>query len=200
MAGRWRETSPTELADWLERAPVPWAFAGGWALDLWAGQQSRSHSDIEITCLRDDLEALVDSLVGFEIALARNRQLSSWVTGATPERPFSLWLRRHGERLWDFEIVAEAHEGDLWRYRRDMRITQPLDRLFRQTRDGCMVIAPEIQLLYKSKAPRNWDIADFQHFWPRLDPSARQWLMEAVALAHPEALEMLGEADRGSTL
>lgn len=111
MAGRWRPTSPTELAAWLEHVTVPWAFAGGWALDLWAGQQSRAHSDIEVTCLRADLEALLATLPGFEIAVARNKQLSPWMPDARPEPPFSLWLRRHGEVLWDFEIVSEAHQG-----------------------------------------------------------------------------------------
>jgi hypothetical protein len=196
MAGRWRQTTPDELATWLEPVPVPWAFAGGWALDLWAGHTSRTHSDIEITCLRGDLKALVDSLAGFEIVVARNKQLSHWRAGAMPEPPFSLWLRRHGELLWDFEIVSEAHADDAWHYRRDERISRPLDLLFRQTPSGRMVIAPEIQLLYKAKAPRERDIADLHHFWPQLDPAARHWLMQAVAVAHPEALPMLDELER----
>lgn len=127
MTGRWRQTTPDELATWLEPVPVPWAFAGGWALDLWAGHTSRTHSDIEITCLRGDLKALVDSLAGFEIVVARNKQLSPWRAGTMAEPPFSLWLRRHGELLWDFEIVSEAHADDAWHYRRDERISRPLD-------------------------------------------------------------------------
>ncbi len=90
MAGRWRETSPTELSAWLTPVRVPWAFAGGWALDLWAGPRSRPHSDIEIACLRRDLPALVAPLSGFEIAVARNKQLSPWQAGAMPDEPFSL--------------------------------------------------------------------------------------------------------------
>ena len=196
MAGRWRETSPTELAEWLAQAPVPWAFAGGWALDLWAGMVSRPHSDIEITCLRADLPGLTSALPGFEIAVAQNKVLSPWRADAPPAPPFSLWLRREGEALWDFEIVAEAHDGDTWRYRRDERITLPLDRLFRRTADDWRVITPEIQLLYKCKEPRDKDVADIERFWPLLEPSVRSWLRDAVALAHPQSVDMLGMLDR----
>jgi hypothetical protein len=94
MASRWLETSPTQLAEWLAQVPVPWAFAGGWALDLWAGQQSRPHSDIEIACRRADLPALGSALPDFEIAVAQNKQLSPWRPEAPPPFPFSLWLRR----------------------------------------------------------------------------------------------------------
>ena len=191
MTGRWRETSPMELADWLSSVPVPWAFAGGWALDLWAGIRSRPHSDIEITCLRGDLQPLVTALPGFEIAVAQNKRLSPWRSDVPPQPPFSLWLRRWGETLWDFEIVVEAHDGDSWCYRRDQRITLPLQHAFCQSPDGWQVIAPEVQLLYKCKEPRDRDIADLKLFWPLLSPPARDWLRAAAAAAHPEAVAAL---------
>ena len=196
MAGRWRETSPNELASWLAEAPVPWAFAGGWALDLWARNVSRIHSDIEIACLRADLPALTSALPGFEIATAQNKVLSRWLPDAPPEPPFSLWLRRHGETLWDFEVVAEAHDKEYWRYRRDERVALPLELAFVTSGDGWPVIAPEIQLLYKCKEPRDKDIADLGRFWRLLAPSARSWLRDAVALAHPEATAMLQMLDQ----
>lgn len=195
MAGRWRKTLPIELTRWLDDVPVPWAFAGGWALDLWAGITSRTHSDIEIACLRVDLPALASALPGFDIAVAQNKQLSPWRADATPQLPFSLWLRRHGHTLWDFEIVAEAHSRDTWRYRRDERVALPLERLFVQTADGWRVIAPEVQLLYKCKEPRDKDLADLMRFLPLLDPAARQWLRAAVATAHPQATATLEAID-----
>ncbi|HTO28128.1 MAG TPA: hypothetical protein VL017_06015 [Devosia sp.] len=196
MAGRWRETSPTELAGWLAHVTVPWAFAGGWALDLWAGIVSRPHSDIEISCLRADLAAVTKALPGFEIVVAQNKHLSPWRPDAPPRPPFSLWLRRDGETLWDFEIVSEAHDGDSWRYRRDERVALPLDGAYRRIVDGWRVIAPEVQLLYKCRELRDKDIADLQRFWPLLDRGARQWLRTAVAMVHPQAMATLDAIDR----
>lgn len=188
MSSRWRQTTPDELAGWLDAVTVPWAIAGGWALTLWSGQQAREHSDIEISCLLGDLEALLGALRNFEIAIARNKQLSPWVKGEIPEQPFSLWLRRPGETLWAFEILAEQHDGKIWRYRRSPEITRPLEGLFLPSSGGLQVIAPEVQLLYKCKAPRDKDLADIERIVPMLDDTARAWLLAAVTTAHPHML------------
>ncbi|WP_055049249.1 nucleotidyltransferase domain-containing protein [Devosia sp. A16] len=189
MTGRWRETSPAELAGWLADAEVPWGIAGGWALDLWQGEISRPHSDIEISCLLADLPALLPLLAGFEIAVARDKQLTPYLLGtALPVSPFSLWLRRQGEMLWDFEIVAEAQSDGQWVYRREPSVRKPLDLVFRRTPSGWPIIAPEIQLLYKCKQPRDKDLLDLSRYVPRLDEPARLWLRSAIAAAHPESL------------
>lgn len=192
MSSRWRETSPEELAGWLAEAEVPWGIAGGWALDLWAGEISRPHSDIEISCLRADLPLLLPLLSGFEIAIARSKQLTPYHQGAElPAPPFSLWLRRHREPLWDFEIVSETQQDGQWAYRRDHTIRCPLDRVFMPSAAGWPIIAPQIQLLYKCKEPRPKDLADLRRSVPRLDEAARVWLRSAVATAHPEFLPTL---------
>lgn len=192
MSSRWRQTSPEELAHWLAAATMPWGIAGGWALDLWQGEISRLHSDIEISCFFADLPALLPLLEHFEIAIARNKQLTVYEPGtALPPPPFSLWLRRHGETLWDFEIVAEAQLYGQWVYRREPSVRRRLDAVFTRSPSGWPIIAPEIQLLYKCKQPRDKDLLDLAHYVPRLDEAARLWLRSAVAAAHPEFLPTL---------
>jgi hypothetical protein len=44
----WRATVPNEGALWLSGPVEPWWVAGGWALDLFVGHQSRSHKDLDI--------------------------------------------------------------------------------------------------------------------------------------------------------
>lgn len=137
MSSRWRQTSPEELAHWLAAATMPWGIAGGWALDLWQGEISRPHSDIEISCFFADLPALLPLLERFEIAIARNKQLTVYEPGtALPPPPFSLWLRRHGETLWDFEIVAEAQLYGQWVYRREPSVRRRLDAVFTRSPSG----------------------------------------------------------------
>ncbi|MBN9361663.1 MULTISPECIES: hypothetical protein [unclassified Devosia] len=206
MSSRWRETSPEELAGWLSEATAPWGIAGGWALDLWQGGVSRLHSDIEISCFLADLPTLLPRLAGFEVAIARNKQLTPHQPGAgLPPPPFSLWLRRHGETLWDFEIVAEAQAAGQWAYRREPSIRRPLTDTFIRTASGWPVIAPEIQLLYKCKQPRDKDLLDLRRYVPALDAAAGLWLRSAVAIAHPEFLptlldiEALHRGDGGSS-
>jgi hypothetical protein len=192
MSSRWRQTSPQELAGWLSGASVPWAIAGGWALDLWLGETTREHSDIEIACFHTDLARLLPSLQGFEIAIARNKQLTPYRTGEPlPAPPFSLWLRRVGELLWDFEIVAESQRDGAWAYRREPTIQRPIQSTFTTSTLGFPIIAPEIQLLYKCKEPRPKDLEDLRRCLPHLQGNAIGWLRSAVALAHPEFLATL---------
>ena len=57
-------------------------------------------------------------------------------------------------------MIAETID-DQWLFRRDARLCRPLSTIGRQTEDGLPYLAPEIQLLYKAKAPRPKDEADF---------------------------------------
>ena len=53
----------------------PWCVAGGWALDLFIGEQSRPHSDIDIALFREDQAALRVALDGWSFAKVENRRL-----------------------------------------------------------------------------------------------------------------------------
>lgn len=193
MSSCWRQTSPQELAAWFAGVDVTWGIAGGWALDLWQGNVSREHSDIEIACFRADLPRLLPKLSGFEIAIAKNKRLTPWMPDSgLPEDSFSLWLRRGGEILWDFEIVAETERDGSWVYRREPSVQRPISSAFLITARGLPIIAPEIQLLYKCKEPRPKDVNDLRHFIPLLDTKARDWLRASVAVAHPASRPMLG--------
>jgi hypothetical protein len=185
MAGRWRDNGPETVAGWMAGFSAPWWFAGGWALDLWLGHQTRDHSDIEIGCLSDDLPELVRHLSGWDIQLAMNKRLQSFLPdGPWPADHFSLWVRREAP-LWDFEVLPEVHDGVRWLYRRDRRIGLPVKKLTTTTTDGKTIIAPEVQLLFKSKARRDKDEADFATCLPHLAQDQRRWLRAALALINP---------------
>jgi len=82
------------------------------------------------------------------------------------------------------ELLMNERDSSSWVYRRDPRIRRALlDAV--QTHRGIPVLAPEIVLLYKSKAARQLDQADFQRVLPVLSPSAAVWLHDALALASP---------------
>jgi len=50
---------------------------------------------------------------------------------------------------------------------------------------GIRYLAPEIQLLYKAKAYRPKDQADFERIVPRLDATARSWLRHSLEKTLP---------------
>src|SRR6218665_234635 len=51
----WSPWGPHDLAARLRGIPAPWYVVGGWALDLWHGQQTREHEDLEFAVLPDDI-------------------------------------------------------------------------------------------------------------------------------------------------
>ena len=85
--------------------------------------------------------------------------------------------------------MIDDTEGDDWIFRRDRRIRRPIQSLTgRASRIGCAVLAPDVQLLYKSRGLREKDVADLRAVLPCLLAAERDWLrtaLETVAPRHP---------------
>ena len=62
---------------------------------------------------------------------------------------------------------------------------EPLEETVRRDRQGIPYLAPEVQLLYKSRRARPHDEADFARVAPTLDLAAREWLRDALAISEP---------------
>ena len=61
-----------------------------------------------------------------------------------------------------------------------------MSMVVRQSPDRLRYLAPEIQCLYKSKAPRERDEADFAQICPLLAADVRRWLHDALELTPPD--------------
>jgi hypothetical protein len=55
---RWNPWRPKQLTSRLQALEVPWAVAAGWAIDLFAGRESRAHDDLEIVVARASFGAV----------------------------------------------------------------------------------------------------------------------------------------------
>lgn len=51
---RWQPLRPDEIGELLADCRVTWWIAGGWAIDLFLGESTREHSDIDVLILRKD--------------------------------------------------------------------------------------------------------------------------------------------------
>jgi hypothetical protein len=97
----------------------------------------------------------------------------------------SLWCRPAGEAEWLLEFLLDDAIEDEWVFRRQPDIRRRLSTIVRRTDAGLPYLAPEIQLLYKSRNPRPRDESDFRLIAPRLDGDARAWLNDALARTDP---------------
>lgn len=178
--------TPEQAAEWLRGLEVPWYVAGGWALDLFIGRQTRAHGDIDISILRGDEAAIQRQLRGWEIVLADPETLTRWEEGQPlPPEKHAIFARQQGHERWQLEIVVEQREGTRWTYRRDPRIGLHVRDLGRVTAEGVPYIRPDVQLLYKSKQSRANAESDFLTVLPRLDPAARSFLAAGLWATAP---------------
>jgi hypothetical protein len=164
---------------------VPWAIAGGWAIDLALGRTTRAHGDVDVALFRDDQAALRRTLAGWTF--------DAVVAGRRVPWPADEWLRAPVHEVHAspptggpaLELLLNERDGDDWVYRRDPRVRRPLSRAMQRGPSGVPLLAPEVVLLYKSKAPRAADEHDLAVARGLLDAESRAWLRGALALTAP---------------
>jgi hypothetical protein len=177
----WYPAEPTDANAWLQSFEPTWWVAGGWAVDLFVERITRTHADLDIGVLNDDVPALQSCLPGWQFFEAKDGQLSELKYGARPRADVhSLWCRREGSSVWQLEVMLEKLDRDEWVYRREPRIRRRFADVLRRSECGLRYLAPEVQLLYKSKRARPRDDADFRSAMPRLSEAARDWLRDAL--------------------
>jgi hypothetical protein len=184
--GAWYAADPERAATWLDQLTVPWWIAGGWALDLFLNDASRVHTDLDVGVLRRDIGVVLAALQDWDHFEAREGKLTRLPIGTEPRvNVHSLWSRPMGTANWALEFMLDESEGEFWVFRRAPRIRRPLSTLSHVGKSGIRYLAPEIQLLYKAKAYRPKDQADFERVVPRLDTAARSWLRDSLATTLP---------------
>lgn len=165
---------------------VPWWVAGGWALDLFLGSQTRPHDDFDVGVLRRNVADVMAGLPGWEFFEAQAQTLYRLDSRQRPRPEVnSLWCRPRNAQAWSLELVLDEADGDTWVFRRLPAIRMPLARAIRRAPDAIPYLAPEIQLLYKARLPRARDQADLERVLERLGPAARDWLWDALSQVDP---------------
>jgi hypothetical protein len=162
----------------------PWAFCGGWAIDLFLGRQTRAHKDVDVAIARRDQIAVQAYLMarGWHLQVAHEGVLTAWATGDYLKLPrHGIWCRNPEAEPDFLEVLLNEIDDQAFRFRRDQGVTCPLDRAFIRAPNGLPILAPEIVLLYKSSRlePDNW--ADFRAALPALGAARRAWLEAALA-------------------
>jgi GNAT superfamily N-acetyltransferase len=167
---------------------APWWIAGGWALDLFLGYESRPHADTDVLVLRRDQSAVHQALSGWDLHAADPPgALRPWESGEElPVCVHDVWCRASAGAPWALQVMLAEAVGDAWVYRRDRRVRVPLAALGRVSPDGLPYLAPEVQLLHKARPiSRPKDVADFAAVAPRLPADRRAWLRDALVLCAP---------------
>ncbi len=184
--GSWEPLEPAAVARLFDGFSEPWWVGGGWALDLFLGRHTRVHEDIDVEIPHASQAALAALLAGWDLRLAADGVLTPWHPETEiPAHVNSLWCRRAGGP-WQLQVMLAMTEGEQWLYRRDHRIRRALTEVYSLSDDGIPYVAPEIQLLFKSKSPRPKDERDFEAVAGMLSPAQRDWLEAALGMTAPD--------------
>lgn len=193
LYGPWVGRTPFDAAELFSGYPGRWWIAGGWAIEAFTGVE-RHHSDLDLEVPRAELSLLREHLAG---------RLDVWTAAAGALRPLlpaddvhgaaevvlptgcgQVWVRAAGREPWEYDILLAPGDIDRWEFRRDRRITRPLDDVLWH-HHGLPYLKPEVQLLLKAKGLRAKDQQDFDAATPLLDAAAGTWLRESLETVHP---------------
>ena len=133
----------------MESFHCKWFIAGGWAIDLHVGKESRIHKDIEIAIFREDQFKLKEYLHDWEFKKAISGEFHPWKNEYL-ELPIHELHAENKVSKEKIEVLLNETNGDKWRFRRDIRISSPIKEFSNYTSEGIPYVSPEIVLLYKA--------------------------------------------------
>lgn len=184
----WDAWDPPTVYELLRDVRAPWCVVGGWALDLFRGEQTREHGDIEIAVPHSGFDEVRERLPGYEWFVAGNGRV--WPLEEAGDAFFAChqtWVRDPATGAWRLDVMRNPDDGGQWVCRRDRRIRRPYAEAIALTPDGIPYLVPELALLFKAKLARPKDDDDLARTIPLLSDETRQWLSTAIAQVYGDA-------------
>lgn len=186
LDARWADAwRPEQVAERLAGVSAPWYVAAGWALDLFRGERSRPHGDLEIAVPRAAFAEVRDRFPGYVFDAVGSGRVWAGAGAEVLAATHQTWLRDPVSGRFLFDVFREPHEGGTWICRRDESLRLPYDAIIERTADGIPYLVPELVLLFKAKAVRPKDQTDFDGALPLLSQARREVLGGWLARVHP---------------
>ncbi|CAM3303654.1 Aminoglycoside-2''-adenylyltransferase [Deinococcus saxicola] len=178
------------VAQALAELEAPWMFAGGVALDLHLNRITRPHDDLDVAVARHAQPQLLQLLSDWKLDAPQDGTYQPWTA------PLELSLHQIHARypalpgVLMLDLLLTDLSGGLWHYRRDPRITLPLDEARLWSACGLPYLAPQAVLLFKvgvvGRDFRGKDRTDVERMRSVLTADAVAWLRAALEQMDPE--------------
>jgi hypothetical protein len=186
LEARWADAwRPEQVAERLAGVGAPWCVVAGWALDLFRGGQSRPHGDLEIAVPSAGFTEVRDRFPEYQFDVVGSGQVWAGARAEVLAATYQTWVRDPVSGRFLFDVFREPHDGGMWICRRDESLRLPYDAIIERTADGIPYLVPELALLFKAKATRPKDHADFDGVLPLLSRARRDVLGGWLTRMHP---------------
>ncbi|MER5769816.1 nucleotidyltransferase domain-containing protein [Streptomyces sp. NPDC001985] len=183
---RWSSCwTPAEVARRLAGIGTPWYVAAGWALDLFRGERTRAHGDIEIAIPAASFPGVRRRFPGYVFDAAGGGRIWENAGAEALAAVRQTWLRDPATGDYLLDVFREPHDGDTWICGRDETVRFPYGDIIHRSPDGIPYLIPELVLLFKAKHTRPKDQADFAATVPHLTAAQRATLAGLLARVHP---------------
>lgn len=185
--GPWKPLELGEVIRLFDRWPGRWWISGGVALELHLGRSWRVHDDSDVSVLRDDAADLSMALAGWNIQVAAAGALTPWDGSALAieANQNNVWCREAPDQPWCLDVTISEGDRECWIYRRDPTVRVPWGDAVLLNEQGIPYLAPELQLLFKSKNNRTKDDRDASVVIPDLATERQRRLRELLPDDHP---------------
>ncbi|MGW8555513.1 nucleotidyltransferase domain-containing protein [Streptomyces tubercidicus] len=194
LEARWADAwRPEQVAERLGEVGATWCIAAGWALDLFRGVPSRPHGDVEIAVPAAGFPEIRDRFPEYVCDAVGSGRVWPAAGAEALAATHQTWLRDPASGQFLLDVFREPHEDGTWICRRNENLRLPYDTLIERTPDGIPYLVPELVLLFKAKATRPKDQADFDGVLPLLSRARRDVLsgwLERVHPGHPWLAEL----------
>jgi hypothetical protein len=185
--GPWRPLELGEVIRLFESWPTRWWISGGVALELHLGRSWRSHHDSDVSIVRDEAMALPVVLAGWDLQVAAAGILTPWDRSALAAQANqnNVWCREARDQPWCLDVTISEGDQECWIYRRDPTLRVPWEDAVLKSGRGISYLAPELQLLFKSKNNRTKDDRDASEVIPALAAERQRRLRDLLPHDHP---------------
>ena len=185
--GPWEPLGLESVVEIFSSAPFRWWISGGHALDLHLGRTWRRHEDTDIGVVRRDLGSVHALLSHWDLHVAAAAHLTPW--GGEPleraRHENNVWCRLTPDGPWVLDVTIGEGSEEGWIYRRDASVLVSWDMAVLRATEGIPYLAPELQLLCKSRGLRPKDDVDAAKVIPHLDTRQRELLSRLLEPDHP---------------
>ncbi len=148
--------------------------------------QTREHSDLEFTILREDLGRFLEvfrELAFYTAHAGVVERLSE--DRNTPSDVMQFWGYDRAAECWRIDMMIEPGSQAVWAYKRNPSFKRPRTEMVMRTADNIPYLNPCAVLLFKARDRRPKDQQDFENGLPKRPASERAWLKNCLDALHP---------------